>query len=163
MKLSRRIVSVIVVAAVLAGTGVVGLLIHRARTGHRTPVDTAAARDIQEQRLAMAQQRPGSSRPSRETPEERAKRREERAQILKKMASLTEEEKAQFREQIHAQVSGRGAHALSPDQERALRAQLQAGLPPAGYRQALPVGPGAAEASPEPNAAGTEPNAAGQH
>jgi hypothetical protein len=163
MKLSKRIVSVIVVAGVLVSAGGIGLLIRQACLGHRPPADSAAAdQEIRQQQLALSQQRPGE-RDTKETLADRMKRQELRAQELKKMASLTEEEKARFRDEIREQFSSRRAHAAEAEREKALRARMAAGTGPVAYPEPLPAGPVDANAAPK-DAAGvtTEPNQAGQ-
>jgi hypothetical protein len=160
MKLSRRIVSVIVVAGVLVSAGWVGLLIRQACLGHRPSAD--ANEEIRQQQRALSQPRPGE-RDTKETRADRVKRQELRAEMLKKMASLTEEEKARFRAEIRAQFSGRRAPAAEAERDKALLARMAAGAGPVADPEPVSAGPADANATPK-DAAGvtTEPNQAGQ-
>jgi hypothetical protein len=120
MKSSNTVVSIgIIVAVVLASCGV-GLLVHQARRGHPQPERGPDARDPSAQ---AAQSGPGSERTA-DTPEERAKRKEERAQILAKMNSLTDEQKEQFRNLVRQQFtapSKRGFPRLSPEEQEQIQ------------------------------------------
>jgi hypothetical protein len=160
MRFSRRNVSVIVVAVVLASTGGVGLLLRQASRGPRPPV--AADPGIRQQQLTVSQQRPGG-RDTQETRADRAKRQKLRAQELEKMASLTEEEKARFRAQIREQFSSRTAHAAQAQREKAWRDQRAAGAGSVSYPEHLPAGTADANATQEnPGDVTAEPNQAGQ-
>jgi hypothetical protein len=99
MKASNTVVTVIVIAAVLVFAYGVGLLIRQARTGgSHAPVSTEV----------NDAQRMGPRTPeTKDTPEARARIKEERAKAIEKMKSLTEEEKEKFRSQVAKQVSGR--------------------------------------------------------
>jgi hypothetical protein len=160
MKFSKRSVSILVIAAVLASAGGIGLLLHRAGRGHRS--SAAADQEIRRQQLALSQQRPGG-RDTRESREDRVKRQELRAQELKKMASLTEEEKAEFRAQVREQFSSRTAQAARAAREQALRDRVAA-AGSLGGPERLPMGPADANAAPKDGTGTTtEPNQAGQH
>ncbi len=127
MKFTNRVVSLIVIAAVLLAAGGVGLLIRRARIGNsQAGPEAVAGVDDASSQSPMSPDRLDGRRTAG-TPEERAKLKEQRAEILKKMESLTEEEKEQFRARVSARYSSRpagrrGYENLSPEQrEEAVR------------------------------------------
>ncbi len=110
-----------VIAAVLLVAGGVGLLIRRAHTGNSQagPQTVAGVDDASSQSPMSLHGLEG--RRTADTPEERAKLKEQRAEVLKKMESLTEEEKEQFRARVSARYSSRpagrrGFQNLSPEQ-----------------------------------------------
>lgn len=130
MKFSNKAVSLVVIAAVLLAAGGVGLLIRQARTGNSRagaqPVaggeDTSSPPPLPLQGL--------DRRGTADTPEDRAKLKEQRAQILKKLESLTEEEKEQFRARVSARYSSRpagrrGFQNLSPEQREEMARRWQ--------------------------------------
>lgn len=145
MKSSNTVVTVIVIAAVLIAAYGVGLLIHQARSGNSPGASGTDVNRI-ESGTADSSQRPRPGQ-TKDTPEARAKLKEQRAEALKKMESATEEEKAKFKEKIREQVGGRRS-TQKPDAS----SDTAQGHPP---RQ-------------DPNTTqntdktGTEPNAAGQ-
>jgi hypothetical protein len=117
MKVSNTVVSVIVVAAVLVFAYGVGLLIRQARTGgSHGPMPAEVNNPM------LRQTGPGAAG-AKDTPEERARWREAKANANEKMNSLTEEEKAKFRSQVAKQVGGRrggrGRQNLSPQERQA--------------------------------------------
>ncbi|MBM4026642.1 MAG: hypothetical protein FJ280_14755 [Planctomycetes bacterium] len=106
MKLSNTVVSVIIIAAVLVGAYALGLLIRQARLGRLASAPSATG----DPSFAGAQAAHGPGMPrTKDTPEERAKIKDERAKILETTGSLTEEQKARFRTQVHERVGGRRA------------------------------------------------------
>jgi hypothetical protein len=160
MKLSQRNVSVIVVAVVLASAGGAGLLLRQASRGPRPPV--AADPGIRQQQLTVSQQRPGG-RDTQETRADRAKRQQLRTQELEKMASLTEEEKAEFRARIREQFSSRTARAAQAQREKAWHDRRAAGAGSVSYPERLPAGTADANATQKnPADVTAEPNQAGQ-
>jgi len=177
MKSSNTVMSIgIIVAVVLASCGV-GLLVHQARRGHPRPEHGSDARD---RAMQAVQPGPGSDRTAG-TPEERAKRKEERAQILAKMNSLTDEQKEQFRDLVRQQFtasSKREFPGLSPEEQEQIRqkwdsmseeerqawktrleARFRAARRQEGSPRMVPEAPtgteqGVQETGPEPNEAG---------
>jgi hypothetical protein len=130
MKFSNRAVSLMVIVAALLAVGGVGLLIRRARTGNSQagPQAVAGVDDASSQSPRLPDGLDG--RRTVGTPEERAKLKEQRAEILRKMESLTEEEKEQFRARVSARYSSRqagrrGFQNLSPQEREALRKQME--------------------------------------
>jgi len=101
MKLSNSVVSIIIVAAVLVFAYGLGLLIRQARTGS-TPVRRA----VEVNDAATRRTRPTAAR-TKDTPEERARLKEEKAKAIEKMSSLTEEQKEKFRSQVARQAGSR--------------------------------------------------------
>ena len=185
MKLSNTVVSIIVITAVLLSVCVVGLLIRQARTGRseREPQTVAEANDTTTQPdMATSLREPGAGQ-AQDDAEQRARLKKEREQVLEKMASLTEEEKEQFRERIRQRFSSQRAGSqrtsLSPEEREQMRLkwenmseeQRKAALARmraragAGRRPPQETGP---EVPEEPNTigeqgveeAGSEPNAA---
>ncbi len=115
MKSSNTVVSITIIAAVLLMAGAVGLLVHVARLGRPQPQGIG---DTSNPSVQIASQRPGN-REKADTPEKRAKLKEERAQALAKMSSLTEDQKEEFRNQVRSQFSERnikGFPTLSPEE-----------------------------------------------
>ncbi len=107
MKSSNTVVTVIVIAAVLIAAYGVGLLIHQARQGDSPlPASSGADANSIESGTADSSQRPRPGQ-TKDTPEARAKLKEKRAEVLEKMESATEEQKAQFKEQVRERVGGR--------------------------------------------------------
>ncbi len=107
MKSSNTVVTVIVIAAVLIAAYGVGLLIHQARLGNSpSPASSGADANRIESGTADSSERPRPGQ-TKDTPEARAKLKEKRAEVLEKMESATEEQKAQFKEQIREKVGGR--------------------------------------------------------
>lgn len=143
MKSSNTIVTVVVIAAVLVAAYAVGMLIHQARTGNSPSGNEA-------NNVTVMPHGPGTGR-TQDSPEARAKLKEKRAEALEKMESATEEQKAQFREQVRERFGAR-------------RDEKPAQAPPSQPAQA----PGTPPSTPDPNAkqssegTGSEPNAAGQ-
>ncbi len=130
MKFSNRAVSLIVIVAVLLAASGVGLLIRRARMGNSQAGPQAGAEVDDTSSQSPMSPHGLDGRWTADTPEERAKLREQRAQILKKMESLTEEEKEQFRARIRARYSGqragpRGFQNLSPEQREEMARRWQ--------------------------------------
>jgi flagellar basal body-associated protein FliL len=141
MKISNRGVSVIVTVAVLVATCAVGLLVRGMRTS-QGPSDAAPAP------VALPPRGPGE-RPTRDTAAEMARLTEQRAQRLKKMDSMTDEQKEQFRAQIREHFSSRRADGLSPRQQEALKAQILARMQAGQQGQTAPPTPADANASQE--------------
>lgn len=147
MKSSKPFVTLVIIAAVLIAAYAVGLLIHQIRVDD-SPSGTDANDAQVRQDTAKLSHAPESGR-SKDSPEARAKLKEERAEVLKKMESATEEEKARFREQIRGSL------------------ETQKSKTPAGRlstrRSQAPAGPSPVQ---DPNAeserTGSEPNTAGQ-
>jgi hypothetical protein len=109
MKSSNTIVTVVVIAAVLIAAYGVGLLIHQARMGDSSSPATTDANSLQRgQEAAKSAPAPGSGQ-TKDSPEIRAQVKESHAEMLEKMESATEEEKAKFKEQVRQRVSGRRA------------------------------------------------------
>ena len=176
MKSSNTVVSIIIIAAVLLAACAVGLLVHLARMGRPQP---ERAVDTSSPAIQVALQRPGNREKKTDTPEQRAKLKEERAQTLAKMNSLTEEQKEEFRSQVRSQFSERNIRGfpmlsaeereqirrewpnMSEEQRAAWLARMGARLP--GARPQPEVGPpipvgespkpeqSTEESSPEPN------------
>jgi len=104
MKSSSTIVTVVVIAAVLIVAYAVGLLIRQARTGNSQAPATTNANSTKAAQEAV---RPGpGGGQTKDTPEMRAKAKEDHAKMIEKMENATEEEKAKFKEQIRERVSG---------------------------------------------------------
>lgn len=103
MKSSNTVVTIVVVGAVLVAAYALGLLIRQARVSD-TPSSTVSPAEVNEARLREAAYEPGTGRP-KQTQEARAKIKEQRAQILEKMETATDEEKARVREQVREQVN----------------------------------------------------------
>ena len=157
MKLSNTVVSVIVIVAVLVSAYALGLLIRRARTG-ATRVQAPAEVNQVSRQTAVASHRPGEER-TKDTPEERAKIKDRKAQALEKMNALTPEEKQEFREEIRKKVGGR-----QPDQtpKSRLSARQSKNTPEPGPAEAGGEKKKEEEAStpaPPGDAAATEPSA----
>jgi len=105
MKSSNTIVTVVVIAAVLIAAYGVGLLIQQARMGN-SPSPTAT--DSNTAKSGQDPARPGpEGGQAKDSPEARAKIKEDHAKMIEKMEKATDEEKAKFREQIRERVSGR--------------------------------------------------------
>jgi FtsZ-interacting cell division protein ZipA len=133
MKVSNTVVSVIVVAAVLVFAYGVGLLIRQARTGgSHGPVSADVNNTTSSRRTG-----PGTAG-AKDTPEERARVKEAKAQAIEKMNSLTEEEKEKFRSQVTKKVGGRrggkGRQNLSPQERQAQTIQTPT-QPESGHPQ----------------------------
>jgi hypothetical protein len=92
MKSTRVIVSIIVIVAVFVAAYAVGLIIRHARTSGQTPVAAPAE--------------PLPKRTTQPTAEERAARKEARAQKLQQSREFTEEQKADFREEVQERIAG---------------------------------------------------------
>jgi hypothetical protein len=105
MKVSNTVVSAIVIVAILVSAYGLGLLIRQARTG-RTHVQAPADVNNTARQTEIMARGPGDGR-RKDTPEERAKIKDQRTQALEKMKAMTPEERQKFREQIRQQVSGR--------------------------------------------------------
>ncbi len=174
MKSSHRVVSIGIIAAAVLASCAVGLLVHWARQSHpRRERDSDAG-------VRASLPKPGGERKTA-TPEEMAKQREERAQILAKMNSLTDEQKEQFRSLVRDQFTAptkRPVPNLSPEERERIRqkwesmseeerqawktrmeAQFRAARRPAGSPRTVPEAAegteqGVPETGPEPNAAG---------
>lgn len=147
MKSSNTVVTVIVIAAVLIAAYGVGLLIHQARLGSSSsPGSSGTDANRIESGTADSSQRPRPGQ-SKDTPEARAKLKEQRTEALKKMESATDEEKAKFKEQIRERVGGRRTTRKSD-----ASADAAQGHP-------LTQDPNATQKT---DKTGTEPNAAGQ-
>ena len=137
MKVSNTVVAGIVIAAVLVFAYGLGLLIRQARTGgpqgqKSAEGDKAAVAPHAEPRVAR----------TKDTPEERARIKEERAKAREKMNAATPEQKEEFRNQLTKRVTGRrgsGGPQVGPVPEEA---------------QATPT-PSAAEAGPPKQDANT--------
>ncbi len=172
MKLSNTVVSIIVIAAVFLSVCVVGLLIHQARTGRseREPQTVTEANDTASQpEMAASLRKPGSGQ-TEDDAEQRARIKKEREQILEKMASLSEEEKEQFRERIRQRFSSQRAGTqrtnLSPEEREQMRLkwenmseeQRKAAL----ARMRARAGAGRRASQEEAPAAPEEPNAVGE-
>jgi hypothetical protein len=174
MKSSNRMVSIGIIAAAVLASCAVGLLVHWARQGSSRPERDSEAR------VQVSKPGPGGARTTA-SPEEMAKRKEERAQILAKMNSLTDEQKEQFRNRVREQFTApvkKGVPRISPEEQerirqkwesmsdeerRAWQARMEAQLRAARRREGSPrTVPEAAEGTeqgvpdtgPEPNAAG---------
>ncbi|HON90178.1 MAG TPA: hypothetical protein PLS24_03995 [Sedimentisphaerales bacterium] len=107
MKSSNTIVTVVVIAAVLIAAYGVGLLIRQARLGNAPPtVMTDANSPDTASKVVRTEPAPGGGQ-TKDTPEIRAQIKERRAEMIEKMASATEEEKARFIEQVRTRVGGR--------------------------------------------------------
>jgi len=102
MKPSNAIVSVIVIAAVLVSAYALGLVIRQVRTGRAS---APAATDAKKKAAPSPPKTPAAAR-TKDSPEERARTKEERAKAIEKMSSLTEEQKEQFRNQVRKKVGG---------------------------------------------------------
>ncbi len=105
MKVSNTVVSVIVIVAILVSAYALGLLIRQARTG-RARVQAPAEANGVARPTEVASRGPGEGR-TKDTPEERAKIKDQKAQAIEKMNAMTPEQKQKFREQIRKQVGGR--------------------------------------------------------
>jgi len=124
MKLSNTMVTVIVIGAVLVSAYAVGLVIREVRLGSR-PAAPAAV-----ERTEAAAQRPGPDAAlTKDTPEERARVKEKKAEMLEKMSAATKEEQEQYRDKVIKQVGGRrggkGPGGLSPEERQARRMKAQ--------------------------------------
>lgn len=101
MKQSSILVSVILVAAVLIAAYAVGLLVKQARTPEPEPqapqVSQPNAAPAPDSLVVAPQTRPGRTEP---TMEERAKIKEERMKQIAEANDLTEEQKAQRRDEL---------------------------------------------------------------
>ena len=130
MKSSSTVVSVIVIAAVLVFSYAVGLLIRQVRTGRQEPPPPAAAGELPSG--ADVSQGPGKTA-TPDTPQERARLKDQKAQAIEQMSTLTEEQEEKFRQQVHQQVGGRrgGAGLENPSPQRRPVRQIQA---PEGQR-----------------------------
>jgi hypothetical protein len=128
MKLSGTIVSVIGAAVVLAGAFAIGLGIREVRARRARVEPKVTAEPDREQ----IDKKPAPDRKGRQafqdlSPEDQAKRREEREKMMKKMANMSEEEREKFRAQMGERFGavrrgdGRRPPDLSPGQ-RARRA-----------------------------------------
>jgi hypothetical protein len=104
MKPSSTIVTVVVIAAVLIAAYGVGLLIRQARMGNSQSPTAADANGVKAGREA-AGPAPGGGQ-TKDSPEVRAKVKDSHAEMIEKMESATEEEKAKFKEQVRQRVSG---------------------------------------------------------
>jgi hypothetical protein len=131
MRLSNTVVSVLVVTAVLVFAYGMGLLIRQMRTGGSHNRSATEANDaVAARRTAISPPGPGAAQ-AKDTPEERTRLKEEKAQAIEKMSSLTEEQKEKFRSQVRKQVGGRrsskGLQDVAPQQRAAqkIRGQSQ--------------------------------------
>lgn len=129
MKLSGTIVSIIGAAVVLAGAFAIGLGIREVRVRRARVEPKVAAEPDREQVDKKPAPGPGGRQAFEDlSPEERAKRREEREKMMKKMANMSEEEREKFRAQMGEgfgamrRGGGRRPPDLSPEQ-RARRAK----------------------------------------
>lgn len=104
MKSSHTIVSVIVIVAVLVFSYAVGLLIRQARTGSQVAQPPVAGSELPPD--ANVPDRPLRT-PTKDTPQERTRVKDQRAKVLEQMDAATEEQKEQFRNQMYQQVGGR--------------------------------------------------------
>ena len=168
------VVSLVLVAVVLAGAYGLGLLIRQARLGDReaTPPVVAEPNDaIAPERLAP-NSRIGRAKP-KPTPEQLAAAKQQKAEELATVDNLTEEQRQQRRDALRAQMRtgsrgpGRLPH-LSPEElkdisERWPQMSEQERL---AYRAAMrrmrPVSPSDANAPTDSAERTAEPNAAGQ-
>lgn len=149
MKLSHTMVSAIAIGAILVGAYGIGLLIRQVRTGAR-PAAPAAAETTE-----AAAQRPGpDASPTEDTPAERARMREKKAEALERMSSATKEEQEQFKDKVVKQVGGRrpgkGPGGLTPQERQARKIKAQ-GPSPAGDRAPDANTPKAPKESTDPN------------
>ncbi len=106
MKLSNTMVSAIVIGAILVSAYAIGLLIRQARTGSQPTAPVAAEASEAAARRARMAPGPGGA-PAKDTPEQRAQAKEQKAKMLEKMSSLTKEEQEQFKKDVVKQVGGR--------------------------------------------------------
>lgn len=125
MKSSNTVVTVIVVAAVLLAAYAVGLLIHQARQGDSQPQAAAEANEaLVREGTAKLSHGPEAGR-AKDTPQERAKLKDQRAQALENMDSATDEQKQQFRQQVRERFADRrgtkGTGTLSTQRPAAVR------------------------------------------
>jgi len=165
MKLSNTVVSTIVIVAALVSAYALGLLIRQARTGATRAPAPAEVNNVSRP-TAVVSRGPGAGR-TKDTPEERAKIKEQKAQALKKMNAMTPEEKQKFREQIRKQVGGRqpgtGPKDFSPvRQDPKAGGQTGAGGSREDANTPAPPGDGAT-AQPSVDKAGAESGTAGRH
>jgi cell division septum initiation protein DivIVA len=106
MKISNTIVSGIVIVAILLSAYGLGLLIRQARTGSGRNQPPVEARDVTAARPhAVVPHAPGGPQTG-DTAQARAKLKDQRAQDIEKMNSLTAEQKQKFRNQVRKQVGG---------------------------------------------------------
>jgi hypothetical protein len=134
MKLSKSMVSVIAIGAVLVSAYAIGLVIRQARTGTRSAAPAA------HEATDAAARRPGSDgRSAKDTPEERARVKEKKAQTLEKMSQLTKEEQKQFKDKLIQQMGGRRGDkpsgGLTPEERRARKIKTQDPIPAGGPTQ----------------------------
>jgi cell division septum initiation protein DivIVA len=101
MKISNTIVSGIVIVAILLSAYGLGLLIRQARTGSGRNQPPVEARDA----TAARPHAPGGPQTG-DPAQARAKLKDQRAQDIEKMNSLTAEQKQKFRNQVRKQVGG---------------------------------------------------------
>jgi cell division septum initiation protein DivIVA len=101
MKISNTIVSGIVIVAILLSAYGLGLLIRQARTGSGRNQPPVEARDA----TAVVPHAPHGPQTG-DTAQARAKLKDQRAQDIEKMNSLTAEQKQKFRNQVRKQVGG---------------------------------------------------------
>lgn len=129
MKLSETIVSIIGTAVVLAGAFAIGLGIREVRSRRARVEPKVTAEPDREQ----IDEKPAPGPEGRQafqdlSPEERAKRREEREKMKEKMANMSEEEKEKFRAQMGEKFGAvrRGDRRRAPDLSPGQRARRAA-------------------------------------
>jgi hypothetical protein len=134
MKLSKSMVSVIAIGAVLVSAYALGLVIRQTRTGTRSAVP--AARETTDE---TARQSGPDGRSAKDTPAERARVKEKKAQVLERMGELTKEEQEQFKDKLIQQMGGRRggkpSGALTPEERRVRRIKTQDPIPAGGPTQ----------------------------
>ena len=134
MRLSKSTVSVVVIGAVLVSAYAIGLVIRQVRTGTRSAAPTAIAT------TDVAARQPGpDAAPAKDTPAERARRKEKKAEALEKMNSLTKEEQEQFKDKVIKQVGsrrgGKPSGGLTPEERQARKIKAQGPSPAGGQAQ----------------------------
>jgi hypothetical protein len=164
MKLSNTVVSVIVIAAVLVSAYAMGLLIRQVRTGGHVAQPPSAGNEAPAG--AKVPHGPGEAR-TKDTPQERTQLKEEKAQAIEKMSSLTEEQKEKFRSQVRQQVGGqrpsKGRQDLPPPQRQAPRIKVQSPSETAGQKEDVnaPAARGESTNTKPSDKAGSAPGQAG--
>ena len=123
MKLSGTIVSIIGAAVVLAGAFAIGLGIREVRSRRARVEPKVTVEPDREQVDKKLTAGPGGREAFGDlSPEERAKRREEREKMMEKMATMSEDEREKFRAQMGERFGamrrgdGRRPPDLSPGQ-----------------------------------------------
>lgn len=112
MKASNTVVAVIVIAAVLVFAYGVGLMIRHARTG-----GAAGRKPAEANRAATAQPAKPRVTQTKDTPEERARVKEQKAKALEKKEAATPEQAEEFRKQVVKSFEGRRGGKRSPNRQ----------------------------------------------